>query len=142
MLNGQFYTLTQFVVERGGLPIKYIGDAFLSVFVVEHHERRAIETALAIKQTASPSISIGIATGEFYLGPIGHPDYAHLDAIGNDVNLAFRIEMWAGQHTQSKIAATSRTTAGLGSSIETGEQMEIQVKSTGEMCAVREIVIR
>lgn len=141
MLNGQFFTQTQCVVQRGGLPIKYIGDAFLSVFVAEDHSDKAIEAALAMKRTSDSAMSIGIVSGSFYLGPIGHPDYARLDAIGNAINLAFRVEMWAGKNTRSGIAATDETVTSASGRVAAGEPAKIELKGIKDSCLVREILV-
>ncbi len=129
------------MVQRGGLPIKYIGDAFLSVFVAEDHADMAIKAAVAMKRTSAPAMSIGIASGSFFLGPVGHPEYARLDAIGHDINLAFRIAAWAGLNTDSGIVATDPTLRLASEFVASGEPMSANLKGVHAECSVREILV-
>ena len=39
-LSSYFYAITECVLQRGGAPIKYIGDAFLAVFTAGSHAVR------------------------------------------------------------------------------------------------------
>ena len=43
--------------------------------------------------------AIGLSFGTVYYGPVGHPDYAQLDVIGDVVNLAARSCFWAAKNT-------------------------------------------
>jgi len=139
-LNGYFYLITECVVHRSGLPIKYIGDAFLAIFIAGNHRENAVRAALAARSVCAASLVVGINTGYFYMGPIGHPDFARLDVIGDSVNVASRIETWAGQHTDSHMAASAETISGCPADILRGEPQEIDVKGKAVRVSVREIL--
>ena len=53
-LNSHFYAITECVVQRSGLPIKYMGDAFLAVFGRSRPARKAT-TACGLFDAAGPA---------------------------------------------------------------------------------------
>ncbi len=139
-LNSQFYSITECVVQRSGLPIKYIGDAFLAAFISGNHRQNAVRAALAARSISPDSLAIGIGTGTFYIGPIGHPDFARLDIIGDFVNQAARVQAWAGKNTKSGMAATSETMSGCLSDIRRGEAHEVELKGQSKLTVIHEII--
>lgn len=73
------------------------------------------------------------------MGPIGHPDFARLDVIGDTVNLAVRVQSWAGSNTGSGIAATEETVSLWTDAVKIGVpcNVEIKGKSTSvKLCEV------
>ena len=104
--NGQFLQLTELTLRHDGVPISYMGEAFLCFFSGVGHQQRAIRTAWLAQSTMSERLSIGLSAGEIYLGAMGHPDYARPDIVGEVVNVAFLARDWAETHTRSGIAAT------------------------------------
>lgn len=139
-LNSHFYSITECVLQRAGLPIKYLGDAFLAVFIAGNHRKNAVEAALAARSISENSLAIGISSGHFYMGPIGHPDFARLDVIGDYVNLAARIQTWAGQNTASGIAASAETISGCPGDIQTGEPHAVDIKGKTEPVTLHEVI--
>jgi transcriptional regulator with XRE-family HTH domain len=111
--NGCFFQLTGAVLRYDGVPISYMGDAFLCFFSGINHQQRAVRTAFLARQLISEHLVFGVSSGEIYLGAIGHPDYARPDIVGEVVNVAFLARDWAETHTQSGIAATASVTEGL-----------------------------
>lgn len=105
--NGFLFQLTEAVLRHDGIPIKYMGDAFLCFFSGVDHQRRAARAAGLAKQLMAEELVIGLHSGEIYLGTMGHPDYAHRDITGEAVNIAFLIRNWAETHTTGGIAATT-----------------------------------
>jgi len=108
-LNTMFNLITEKALENGGTIDKFIGDAAMILFNapldVEHHEYCAVKTAYDIQQGmenvrqqvfekygVTISVGIGINTGEVVVGNIG--SYLRVDytAIGDNVNIAARIE--------------------------------------------------
>ncbi|HEY5893645.1 MAG TPA: adenylate/guanylate cyclase domain-containing protein [Chthoniobacterales bacterium] len=108
-LNAYFTEVTGAVESAGGVVDKYIGDAVMAIFgapvAVSDHADRAVAAALAILQ-AEESLNqkriaqglqplrtgIGISTGVMVAGNIGSSSRYNYTVIGNDVNLASRLE--------------------------------------------------
>jgi class 3 adenylate cyclase len=104
--NGFLFQLTETVLRYDGVPIKYMGDAFLCFFSGSDHPQRAAQAAGLAKRLLTDELVIGLHSGEIYLGTMGHPDYAHRDIAGEAVNIAFLVRNWAESHTPGGIAAT------------------------------------
>lgn len=108
-LNTMFNMITETTLANRGTIDKFIGDAAMILFGapldVEEHERLAVKTGYeiqqgmnAIRQTIKEkygcevNVGIGIHTGTVVVGNIG--SYLRVDytAIGDNVNIAARIE--------------------------------------------------
>jgi class 3 adenylate cyclase len=61
------------------------------------------------REIAAEKVKIGIATGEVFLGSIGHPDYKRPDVIGEPVSIALLAADWAAEHTASGVVCTCGT---------------------------------
>ncbi|PON10033.1 hypothetical protein C2W62_52265, partial [Candidatus Entotheonella serta] len=105
--NGFLFQLTEAVLRYDGIPIKYMGDAFLCFFSGVDHQKRAARAAGLAKQLITDELVIGLHSGEIYLGTMGHPDYANRDITGEAVNIAFLIRNWAESQRRGGIAATT-----------------------------------
>lgn len=109
LLNRCFAPMTAIVREYGGTPDKFIGDALMAFWNaplnIERHPVRAVEAALAMHErlglinTAciaefgfSVAMGTGINTGNVYVGNMGSTEFASYTLIGDNVNLAARIE--------------------------------------------------
>ena len=88
LINAHFYQVTEVMLRYDAVPVKYLGDAFLSFFAGPNHAERALNGALRAQSLVTEDISIGVATGEIFIGRIGHPSHANLDIIGETVNHA------------------------------------------------------
>ena len=107
-INGVFHTLTESVLRHQGVPVKYVGDGFLSYFAGEHQTERALAAACdAVKAVADPDLLITLSAGPVYLGTIGHHEYARPDIMGETVNTAFLLNHWATAACDSPIVLTS-----------------------------------
>jgi class 3 adenylate cyclase len=126
--NGCFFQLTEAVLRHDGVPISYMGDAFLCFFAGADHAQRAVKTALLARRLIAEPLIIGLSSGDIYLGAIGHPDYARPDIVGEVVNIAFLTRDWAETHTQSGIAATAGVVAGLDDSVEIVQTTAVEFK--------------
>ena len=108
-LNTMFNMITQTTLNNRGTIDKFIGDAAMILFNapldVEEHERLAVKTAYEIQQGMNVireqirekygcevNVGIGINSGNVVVGNIG--SYLRVDytAIGDNVNIAARIE--------------------------------------------------
>ncbi len=68
--------------------------------------------AVDARQIAAEKVKIGIATGEVYLGSIGHPDYKRPDVIGEPVSIALLSADWAAEHTSTGLVLHQRNPGG------------------------------
>ncbi len=108
LLNDYLSLMTEIIFKYEGTIDKFIGDAIMTIYGApirnNNDEMRAIHTALEMVQ-ALPSISskhpelkepleigIGIHTGDVIIGNIGSRKRLDYTAIGDNVNLASRIE--------------------------------------------------
>jgi len=108
-LNQYLSAMTALVLSNGGMLDKYVGDAIMAVFgaplELENHALAACKTALemmeelrSLKQEweneAKPilDIGIGIHTGEMIIGNVGSTKRMDYTVIGDNVNLASRLE--------------------------------------------------
>ncbi|QJD81875.1 adenylate/guanylate cyclase domain-containing protein [Cohnella herbarum] len=108
-LNTMFNMITETTLRNEGTIDKFIGDAAMILFNapldVAEHERKAVKTAYEIQQGMNKirdeimekyecevNVGIGVHTGNVVVGNIG--SYLRVDytAIGDNVNIAARIE--------------------------------------------------
>jgi len=106
LLNIYFEKLTDFVLSNNGLLDKYTGDGIMAIFgapiSMKRHAFYACKAALAHKkfsETDSSEVAslhentrIGINSGIIVAGNLGSERKTDYTAIGDDVNLASRLE--------------------------------------------------
>jgi len=109
LLNEYFGQMLPIIEQYGGAINKFIGDAILAVFNEpikdKKHAQNAIFCATKMleklqelrkkwKAENKPDIgiSIGINTGQVFIGNIGTPNHLEYTVIGDTVNVASRIE--------------------------------------------------
>jgi adenylate cyclase len=108
-LNQYLSAMTAVVLKNGGMLDKYVGDAIMAVFgaplELENHALAACRTALGMmeelkslqegwKNESKPilDIGIGIHTGDMVIGNVGSLKRMDYTVIGDNVNLASRLE--------------------------------------------------
>jgi adenylate cyclase len=108
-LNEYLTAMTGVIFKHGGTLDKYLGDGLMAFFgapvYYEDHIERAIATAREIqievdklnrawaKRGAVPlKVACGINTGPAVVGNVGSPERMDYTLIGEDVNLASRVE--------------------------------------------------
>jgi len=101
--------MTEIIFRHGGTLDKYLGDGLMAIFgaPVEYqdHARRAITAAVEMlerleklnqqwqeKGEAVMGIGVGINSGFVVVGNIGSPERMDYTVIGEEVNLASRLE--------------------------------------------------
>jgi adenylate cyclase len=114
LLNSYFDVMVKEIIGQNGIIDKFIGDCVMAVFKGEYHLDRAIEASLAIRNKIaalpsefafSPSVAIGINSGEMITGNIGSVTLKRLDftVIGDTVNVSQRLQTVA---TEGQIIIT------------------------------------
>ncbi|MEW6102505.1 MAG: adenylate/guanylate cyclase domain-containing protein [bacterium] len=109
LLNEYFTAMNQVIFKHKGTLDKYIGDAIMVFYGAplypEEHAKRAVLTALEMIRELNRlkkewkargkeelDIGIGINTGEAVVGNIGSDIQTNYTVIGDEVNLASRLE--------------------------------------------------
>lgn len=112
MLNHYFTRMCEIVFRYGGLVDKFMGDAIMVVFGLPEYRHDDLERAIAcavemqramlevndrISERGYPSLymGVGINTGEVVVGRLGSDLHHEYTVIGDEVNLAFRIEAYS-----------------------------------------------
>ena len=108
-LNTYLNEMTKLIFQYGGTLDKYLGDGLMAVFgaplELEGHAAKAVACALKIRQAveelnsvwqekgqAPLRVGIGINTGTVLVGNVGSQERMDYTVIGEDVNLASRLE--------------------------------------------------
>lgn len=111
LLNNYFDIIVKEIINQNGIIDKFIGDAIMAVFKGEYHLDRALDAALAIKNSVknihlpfgdnsfNPEVSIGVNSGQMVSGNIGCKTLKRFDytVIGDSVNIAARLQGAAGK---------------------------------------------
>ncbi len=101
--------MVEVILKYNGTLDKYIGDAIMAFYndpvEMEDHALRAVLTAIDMKETldrlnekwkaegkTTLNIGLGINTGEMIVGHMGSPRLVDYTVIGDNVNLASRLE--------------------------------------------------
>jgi adenylate cyclase len=102
-LNAYYECVVPIIYEHQGEVLKFIGDAVLAIFADDNPdgEGDACRRALAAAQASNQALldrgiefdhGIGLHVGEFQFGNIGSLRRLDFTVIGNEVNVAARIE--------------------------------------------------
>ncbi|MGE5403514.1 MAG: CHASE2 domain-containing protein [Candidatus Saccharibacteria bacterium] len=124
-LNEYFTVMTNLVFKHGGTLDKYLGDGMMAVFGAPihypDHASRAIMCAMEMLEKiedlnqewtrrgeVTMGIGIGINSGPVIVGNIGSLERMEYTVIGEDVNLASRLESMNKEH-HTQIIFSERT---------------------------------
>ncbi len=108
-LNEYLTAMTEIILRHGGTLDKYLGDGLMAFFGAPvyfyDHIQRAVQTAVemqeaidklnldwAAKDEPPLKAGVGINSGSALVGNVGSPDRMDYTLIGEDVNLASRVE--------------------------------------------------
>lgn len=125
MLNDYFTSMVEVVFQHGGMLDKYIGDAIMAVFGTALSDALDADNALLVatgmirelgcfnrrrqEVGLEPiAIGIGIATGEVLAGSLGSRRRLEYTVIGDNVNLAARLE-GANKHYGTTVLIAAST---------------------------------
>jgi class 3 adenylate cyclase len=141
LLDRYLSEMTRIIHDHEGTLNKIIGDGLLAFFgdpvPVEDHAERAVCTAVEMQRKVSElkdewlrfgqelGIGIGINTGYMTVGNIGSDTHKDYTVIGNQVNVAARLESLANP---GQILLSQRTYSRVRDRVEAEEMGEIRVK--------------
>jgi adenylate cyclase len=152
VLNRCFIRMTEVIVKNGGAIDKFMGDATMVVFsgrAPAEDAGRALVCAVEMqivmhelrsehRKAALPELymGIGINTGKVISGRIGSQLYSVDTVIGEEVNIAARIEAFC---LRGQILISESTFALCGDTAHTGKPIDLLVKGSEAGLAVREV---
>jgi adenylate cyclase len=152
VLSRCFGLMTEIVVRHYGTIDKFMGDAIMVVFYGDpsprDHAQRAllcaVEMQIAMNELRQQHhedklpeiyIGIGISTGSVMAGLIGSDAYRAYTVIGEEVNLAARIEAFS---LRGQVLMSEATYMHCRDFVHAGEPMDVYVKGKSERLRIRE----
>jgi adenylate cyclase len=147
LLNIYMTSMTNIIIEESGIIDKFMGDGIMAIFTSEEHGEAALNSVRAgvrmqkqmrvfhdqWKETnpllAALTIRVGINTGNVVAGNIGAETRMDYTVIGDEVNVASRVE---GACTPGFVWITESTQVLAGSSVESTRMKPISVKNRAE----------
>ena len=154
ILNGYFEVMCPIIVRYGGTIDKLMGDSIMALFGAPLSQSDDLERALACavemqlamaelnkknNELGYPSLymGIGINTGAVVAGELGADAYSEYTVIGNEVNLASRIEA----HSLRGQVLISENTYNLAKDyITVGDASEVHLKGKSKPVKLYELV--
>ena len=156
LLNRCLITMSEIVFQHQGVIDKFMGDSIMVLFdgadSPEGAARRAVLCAVDMqiamdelnehyKQFGFPELylGVGINTGPVMAGVLGSDLYSIYTVIGDEVNLASRIEAFS---LRGQVLINQSTFDRCGDFVETGEPIDVHVKGKTnpvrlwEVCAI------
>ena len=155
LLNRCFVDMSEIIVRHHGTIDKFMGDSIMVIFFGNpaspgQDVRRALACAVDMqlgmdslnkrhRSARLPELfmGIGINTGRVMAGLLGSDLYSAYTVIGEDVNLASRIEAFS---LRGQVLISDGTFDLCDGYAETGEPMEVFVKGRSERVRVRELL--
>ena len=153
LLNRFFVRMTDVIVRHDGAIDKFMGDAIMVVFCAggaAEDARRAlacsVEMQIAIdelnrehRRSRLPELfmGIGLNSGKVIAGRIGSDVYSVNTVIGEEVNLAARIQAFC---LRGQILVSESTLGLCGDMAQTGKPIDLAVKGSGGSVLVHEVL--
>jgi len=156
LLQGYMTAMTDIILSYNGLLDKYIGDAIMAVFCTPieepDHPLRACRAALDmcrrldemqrtwwVEKFPRIDIGVGINTGEMVAGNMGSAQRFDYTVIGDNVNLASRIE-GANKEYGTRILITQYTYERVREAVLVRELDAVRVKGRSEPVLIYELL--
>ena len=153
-LDRYLATMTRVIVRNGGLVDKFMGDAIMALFGVSSDADDGVDAALSCaigmqlamdevnRQNAIEGIEplymgIGINTGAVFVGYRGSELHREFTAIGDEVNLASRIE---AHSLRGQILISENTWRLASTHAEVGEVNVVRMKGMREPARLYELL--
>ena len=154
VLNRYLTRMCEIVVANGGSIDKFMGDAIMVLFGAERSHpddaRRAVTCALQMQNAMDeinhdlaasglPALYMGagINTGHVMAGTLGSALHSEFTVIGDEVNLASRIESFSLRGQVLVSEATYERCAGF---VEASGPMDVHVKGKSQLVRMREVL--
>lgn len=154
MLNPVLIKMSEIIFKHGGTIDKFMGDAIMVLFgaMVKRDDDVARALACAVEmQTRMQQLNdehkvrglpelfmgIGINTGEVMAGMLGSELYSEYTVIGDEVNLASRIEALS---LRGQVLISDSTFDRCRDFVEVAEPMSVHVKGKSQTVNVREVL--
>ncbi len=154
LLNRYLVTMSDVVVRHEGTIDKFMGDSIMVLFGapvsrpddVGRAVACAVDMQIAMhelnrshKQIGMPEMfmGVGINTGTVMVGLIGSDVYSEYTVIGDEVNLASRIEAVS---LRGQVLISERTFERCRDVVSVGEAMKVYVKGKAEPVTLREVI--
>jgi len=153
-LNRCFATLTEVVIQHYGTIDKFMGDAIMVVFSGDQnaphdHARRALLCAVQMQiamnelrekhkaeNVPEMFLGIGVNTGKVMAGLIGSDLYRAHTVIGDEVNLASRIEAFS---LRGQVLISQSTYELCKDFADIGAAVQVYMKGKAESVSIREV---
>ena len=152
VLDRCFSRMTEIIVRHYGTIDKFIGDAIMVIFpgdatAPRDHARRALLCAVemqiamnelrSVKEGRLPELymGIGISTGTVMAGLIGAAEHRAFTIVGEEVNIAARIEALS---LRGQVLMSEATYEHCQDFVQVGEPVEVHVKGRSRRMVVRE----
>jgi adenylate cyclase len=148
--------LSQCVQDHEGVVIDYIGDELMAIWGAPEHQPdhavRACRTALAMFASLPRlnerwqailkeplQLGIGINSGTAQVGNVGSKVRLKYGAMGNNVNLASRVQ-GATKHLKTSLLITDATRTGLDDQFHTRRLCQVRVVNIAQPVTLFELV--
>jgi adenylate cyclase len=158
-LNSYFLRMNGPIHQNNGFIDKFIGDAIMALFdhpggTAADKARDAINAAIALQKTVKlynthrkncnydpVEIGIGIHYGSVIIGTVGSDDRMDTTVIGDNVNVAFRLESLAPKYKANILVSEQvLKTAGHGFEIKTRVLDFVRVKGRSKPVKIFEVL--
>lgn len=153
MLNHYFAAMTRVVIDHGGAIDKFMGDSVMALFgapeQVPDGVRRAVACAVQMQRTMTAlsraneergqpqlHVGIGINTGKVMAGSFGSSLHNEFTVIGDEVNLAARIEPFS---LRGQVLLSENTYNQVKGMVEIGNVNRVTVKGKRDPVAMYEV---
>ena len=154
LLNPCLIKMSEIIVRYQGTIDKFMGDSIMVLFGApvsrEDDVQRALACAVEMQMTMStlnlahkdqgmPELfmGIGINTGGVLAGMLGSEHYSEYTVIGNEVNLAARIEAFS---LSGQVLISENTYERCKDFVTTSEAIDVHVKGKSQPLRMREVV--
>jgi adenylate cyclase len=154
VLNRCLVTMTEVVFAHEGTIDKFMGDSLMVRFSEATSGKDPVERSLACavdlqvamdelnthhRENALPELylGIGISTGAVFVGTLGSELYEAHTVIGEEVNVAARIEAFS---LRGQVLISENTYKRCDGLVKTGEPFPLHVKGKSDPIVVRELL--
>jgi adenylate cyclase len=148
VVNGYLSLATESIFANGGVLDKFMGDAVMALYNSPldqpDHALRAVKTAFALRESLDRRqqepvlhFGFGINTGEAVVGNVGSEALMNYTAIGDTVNVAFRLQE---QAKEQQILLSRATYEQVKDSVEAKPLGWMRIKRRAEEAEVYEAV--